>query len=190
MTIKRRAFLSALVGLPAVAQQGGPAALPHDMTNYLCAHYDDKACDQAPAPPPDYNPLVGTWVRYSLLRNGFTVQPPDAPLYVKFNADGYWAMMEFPAGRPKVSKPIEQQTPPELFRRFDKLNGGWGNYSQNGMLNLRHHLAGLGPEGSGLSGMRERLQQVAGTLEREAGADGTRLRMRLPLRPRAGGATA
>jgi len=31
---------------------------------------------------------------------------------------------------------------------------------------------------------------VAGTLEREAGADGTRLRMRLPLRPRAGGATA
>jgi two-component system sensor histidine kinase DesK len=48
----------------------------------------------------------------------------------------------------------------------------------------------LAPEGSGLSGMRERLQQVAGTLEREAGADGTRLRMRLPLRPRAGGATA
>jgi hypothetical protein len=58
-------------------------------------------------------------------------------------------MMEFPAGRPKVSKPIEQQTPPELFQRFDKLNGGWGNYSENGMLNLRHHLAGLGPEGSG-----------------------------------------
>jgi len=48
----------------------------------------------------------------------------------------------------------------------------------------------LSPEGSGLSGMRERLQQVAGTLEREAGADGTRLRMRLPLRPRTGGATA
>ena len=48
----------------------------------------------------------------------------------------------------------------------------------------------LSPEGSGLSGMRERLQQVAGTLEREAGADGTRLRMRLPLRPRAGGVTA
>jgi len=48
----------------------------------------------------------------------------------------------------------------------------------------------MSPEGSGLSGMRERLQQVACTLEREAGADGTRLRMRLPLRPRAGGATA
>ena len=48
----------------------------------------------------------------------------------------------------------------------------------------------LSPEGSGLSGMRERLRQVAGTLEREAGSDGTRLRMQLPLRARAGGATA
>lgn len=39
---------------------------------------------------------------------------------------------------------------------------------------------GLGPEGSGLSGMRERLRQVAGTLDRD-GRDGTRLVMSLPL---------
>jgi two-component system sensor histidine kinase DesK len=38
---------------------------------------------------------------------------------------------------------------------------------------------GLAPEGSGLSGMRERLRQVAGTLERE-GDCGTRLVMSLP----------
>jgi len=38
---------------------------------------------------------------------------------------------------------------------------------------------GLAPEGSGLSGMRERLRQVAGTLER-SGQDGTRLVMSLP----------
>ena len=38
---------------------------------------------------------------------------------------------------------------------------------------------GLAPEGSGLSGMRERLRQVAGTLERD-GRDGTRLVMTLP----------
>lgn len=38
---------------------------------------------------------------------------------------------------------------------------------------------GLAPEGSGLSGMRERLRQVAGTLERD-GRDGTRLVMSLP----------
>ena len=39
--------------------------------------------------------------------------------------------------------------------------------------------AGLAPEGSGLSGMRERLRQVAGTLERD-GQQGTRLLMTLP----------
>ncbi|HEY8548340.1 MAG TPA: sensor histidine kinase, partial [Vicinamibacterales bacterium] len=38
---------------------------------------------------------------------------------------------------------------------------------------------GLAPEGSGLSGMRERLRQVAGTLERY-GENGTRLVMSLP----------
>jgi two-component system, NarL family, sensor histidine kinase DesK len=38
---------------------------------------------------------------------------------------------------------------------------------------------GLAPEASGLSGMRERLRQVAGTLERN-GQDGTRLVMSLP----------
>jgi two-component system sensor histidine kinase DesK len=38
---------------------------------------------------------------------------------------------------------------------------------------------GLAPEGSGLSGMRERLRQVAGTLERH-GQNGTRLVMSLP----------
>ena len=38
---------------------------------------------------------------------------------------------------------------------------------------------GLAPEGSGLSGIRERLRQVAGTLERH-GQNGTRLVMSLP----------
>ncbi len=44
---------------------------------------------------------------------------------------------------------------------------------------------GLAPEGSGLSGMRERLRQVAGTLDRD-GHTGTRLSVSLPRR----GATA
>lgn len=39
---------------------------------------------------------------------------------------------------------------------------------------------GMAPEGSGLSGMRERLRQVAGTLERD-GQQGTRLVMSLPV---------
>ena len=124
-----------------------PASYPHDMSDYGCTNRDENTCDSAPAPPPDYNPLVGTWVRYSLLRNGFSVQPPDAPLYVKFMKDGYWSMMEFPANRPKVNKPLEQQTTKELFSRFDKMSGGWGNYSNSGQVNFRHHKVGLGPGG-------------------------------------------
>ena len=117
------------------------------MSDYGCTNRDENTCDSAPAPPPDYIPLVGTWVRYSLLRNGFSVQPPDAPLYVKFMKDGYWSMMEFPANRPKVNKPLDQQTTKELFSRFDKMSGGWGNYSNSGQVNFRHHKAGLGPGG-------------------------------------------
>jgi hypothetical protein len=59
------------------------------MSTYGCTHFDAKTCDRAPSLPPDYNPLIGTWVRISFLRNGFTVQPPNAPLYVKFISDGY-----------------------------------------------------------------------------------------------------
>jgi hypothetical protein len=143
---------------PLAAQPGGlaaPAALPHDMSNYGCSHYDGKTCDQAPSPPPDYNPLIGTWVRYSLLRNGFTVQLPDAPLYVKFSSDGYWSMMEFPAGRPKADKPMDQQTPQELFARFDSMEGGWGTYTQNGQLNIRHHQRGISPGGGASDQVRE-----------------------------------
>lgn len=151
----RKLMVIPFLAAALAAQQEGPAALPHDMSNYQCSHYDEKACDQAPAPPPDYNPLIGTWVRFSLLRNAFSVQPPDAPLYVKFSSDGYWSMMEFPADRPKIRKPLDQQTPEELFRRFDKLAGGWGNYSQNGMLNMRHHHASLGPGGGESTQVRE-----------------------------------
>ena len=48
---------------------------------------------------------------------------------------------------------------------------------------------GMAPEGSGLSGMRDRLRQVAGTLER-SGDPGTRLLVTLPQRGTAHGARA
>ena len=141
-------LLCAIAGFPLIAQQvQPPASYPHDMTEYGCTHRDDGACDTVPAPPPDYNPLVGTWIRFSLLRNGFTVQPPDAPLYIKFMNDGWWSMMEFPANRTKVNKPLEQQTAQELLKRFHALGGGWGNYTNTGQVNIRHHMAGLGPGG-------------------------------------------
>ena len=81
--------MCAAVGFAALSLRAQePASYPHDMSDYGCTNRDENTCDSAPAPPPDYNPLVGTWIRYSLLRNGFSVQPPDAPLYVKFMKDG------------------------------------------------------------------------------------------------------
>ncbi|HEY3841585.1 MAG TPA: hypothetical protein VGL72_33675, partial [Bryobacteraceae bacterium] len=41
---------------------------------------------------------------------------------------------------------------------------------------------GCAPEGSGLNGMRERVESLGGTLERD-GSSGTRLLIRIPVEP-------
>jgi hypothetical protein len=92
--------------------------------------------------------LVGTWERVSLLRNALSVQPPDAPLFVKFSSDGHWSMMEMP-DRPKVDKPLEQLTDKELFTRFDKVEGGYGTWTLKGDVLTRKHLANIAPGGEG-----------------------------------------
>jgi len=93
--------------------------------------------------------LVGTWERVSLLRNALSVQPPDAPLFVKFASDGHWSMMEMPEGRPKVDKPLDQQTAQELLARFDKVEGGYGTWTINGDVLRRTHLVNIAPGGEG-----------------------------------------
>lgn len=94
--------------------------------------------------------LVGTWERVSLLRNALSVQPPDAPLFVKFGSDGYWSMMEMP-DRPKVDKPLAQQTAKELFTRFDKVEGGQGTWTlkADGSVLTRRHAVNIAAGGEG-----------------------------------------
>jgi hypothetical protein len=116
----------------------------------------------------DVNPLVGTWERVSLLRNSVSVQPPDAPLYLKFGADGYWSMMEMPDGRPKVNKPLEQMTKEELFERFDKVEGGWGYYLVKRDIVNRVHDEDIAPGREGVQHVREyifedKIMNLAGT---------------------------
>jgi hypothetical protein len=100
--------------------------------------------------------LAGTWERVSLLRNALSVQPPDAPLFVKFGSDGYWSMMEMP-DRPKVDKPLAQQTVKELFTRFDKVEGGQGTWTlkADGSILTRRHAVNIAPGGEG--GNQDRL---------------------------------
>jgi hypothetical protein len=89
--------------------------------------------------------LVGTWERVSLLRNGLSVQPPDAPLFVKFGADGYWSMMEMPPDRPKIDKPLAQQSTKELWSRFERVEGGQGTWTlkADGSVVTRRHAVNI-----------------------------------------------
>jgi hypothetical protein len=93
--------------------------------------------------------LVGTWERVSLLRNALSVQPPDAPLFVKFGADGYWSMMEMPDDRPKIAKPPDQMTAKEMFANFDRVEGGQGTWTvkADGSVLTRRHLVNVAPGG-------------------------------------------
>jgi hypothetical protein len=93
--------------------------------------------------------LVGTWQRVSLLRNALSVQPPDAPLFVKFGSDGYWSMMEMPDDRPKSTKSLEQMTTNELLALFDKVEGGQGTWTvkADGSVVTRRHLVNIAPGG-------------------------------------------
>jgi hypothetical protein len=109
----------------------------------------------AVAPPKISNPqcsaerLAGTWERVSLLRNALSVQPPDAPLFVKFGSDGYWSMMEMPDDRPKVNKPLDQLTAKELWARFDKVEGGQGTWTvkSDGSVVTRRHMVNIAAGG-------------------------------------------
>ena len=94
--------------------------------------------------------LVGTWERISLLRNALSVQPPDAPLFVKFGSDGHWSMMEMP-GRPKIDKPLEQLTDKELRSRFDSVDGGYGSWAIKGDVVTRKHVVNMGGGGENSS---------------------------------------
>jgi len=114
------------------------------------------------------NPLIGTWERVSLLRNSLSVQPPDAALYLKFGADGYWSMMEMPDDRPKVNKPLEEMTKQELFERFDKVDGGWGYYIVKRDIVNRIHDEDIAPGREGAQHIREyifedKIMNLAGT---------------------------
>jgi hypothetical protein len=63
-------------------------------------------------------------------------------------------MLEFPANRPKINKPLEQQTAKELLSRFQLMGGAWGNYTLDGQLSYRHHLRSFNPAAGEASQLR------------------------------------
>jgi Lipocalin-like domain len=100
----------------------------------------------SPSPVCTMARLVGTWERVSLLRNALSVQPPDAPLFVKFGSDGYWSMMEMPP-RAKIDKPFAQMTAKDLWSLFERVEGGYGTWSVKGDVVSRRHILNIAAGG-------------------------------------------
>ena len=119
------------------------------MLRHLVALVVVLCASPAVAQPCTAAKLVGTWERISLLRNGLSVQPPDAPLFVKFGADGYWSMMEMPPDRPAINKPLAQQSAKDLWNRFERVEGGQGTWTvkADGSVVTRRHAVNIAAGG-------------------------------------------
>jgi hypothetical protein len=93
-------------------------------------------------PPMDVkpSPIIGTWERVWLIRDGVLQQPPSVPEYVFFGSDGYFMQMELPAGRPKVQKPLAKMTPEELTARLAHVAVAFGTFSVAASIVTRKHL--------------------------------------------------
>jgi hypothetical protein len=117
-----------------------------NMARSLCVlvlTYAGVAAAQAPT-------LVGAWTRLSLRDStGQALQPPEAPAFVIFSANGFFSQSNLPAGRPKTGKPLEEMTKEELLQLFRYVDAWRGTYSLAGTTLTRKTVAALDPSGEG-----------------------------------------
>jgi len=100
------------------------------------------------------NPVVGSWERIWLLRDGNLQQPPSAPEYVSFSADGHFMQMEIHSGRAKLRTPLAKMTLEELVSRFDNAAVAYGTYTVAGNIATRKHLRSNSPGAEGFEQVR------------------------------------
>jgi len=107
-------------------------------------------------PPVDTkpNPVIGTWERVWLIRDGNLQQPPSVPEWIIFGADGHFMQTELPPGRPKVQKTLAEMTPEELTARFDHFAVAYGTYSVAENIVTRKHLRTDDPNTEGYEQVR------------------------------------
>jgi hypothetical protein len=94
------------------------------------------------------NPLVGTWERTALMKDGAAQQPPAAPEVILLLPDGYFLQGELPLGRSKTQK----MTPVE---RFDHVAAARGTYTVSGNTFSRKHIVDLDPNLDGYDEVRQ-----------------------------------
>jgi hypothetical protein len=94
--------------------------------------------------------VVGAWTRVSLRDSvGKTIQPPEAPSFVIFSANGYFSQTGLPAGRAKLNKELGAMTKDELLARFQHVDAWRGTYTIVGTRLTRKTVADVDPTGEG-----------------------------------------
>jgi hypothetical protein len=94
--------------------------------------------------------LTGAWRRLSLRDSaGAAIQPPEAPAFVIFSANGYFSQSAIPTGRPKNDKALAAMTKDELLARFEHVDVWRGTYTLSGNRLTRNVLAHIDPSGEG-----------------------------------------
>ena len=95
-------------------------------------------------------PLVGAWERVFMTdARGEPVKPQ--PAFLVFSATGQFAQTVTPAGRPKVDKPLQDQTKEELLARFQGVSARFGAYTVAGDRLTRRTTAHINPNDEGSS---------------------------------------
>jgi hypothetical protein len=88
--------------------------------------------------------LPGSWRRISLRDSvGRRVQPPAAPAFVIYSADGYFSQSSIPAGRPKIEKLWKDMTKDELLSQIGNADAWSGSYTLDGTKLTRKTLSSL-----------------------------------------------
>jgi len=94
--------------------------------------------------------LTGTWRRISLRDSaGAQAQPPAAPAFVIFSANGYFSQTAIPAGRPKIDKALKDMTKEELISLLDNAVAWSGTYTLVGTTLTRRSVSSLDPSQEG-----------------------------------------
>jgi hypothetical protein len=85
------------------------------------------------------NPLLGTWETVSITMDGKEMPPPSLPNGVQsgiqhwiLSADGFYAMVHIPKGRPQLTTPQDQWTKEDWQNRYMETWAQYGSYSISG----------------------------------------------------------
>ena len=101
-------------------------------------------------PAQSQGPLVGAWERIAIKDStGAAVQPTPPAAFTIFSSDGFYSQIAIPAGRPKLAKPLADQTKDELLGRFNRAEARRGRYTVSGTTLTRTYVATLNPNDEG-----------------------------------------